>query len=91
MFQTIERGLSNGQLEMLHMNLAKQVTVMLLGGRAAKLYIHGAQNYSGEFRYVMHPAKKPKYAFIQSEDTNMILHENIANGYYLVNPMRIIL
>lgn len=78
-------NLTVGQTEMININLGKKVKVNLLSD-VKELYIHGACQMNGEFRYIMHSAKNPRTEF---NDENGI-HYNIQKGYYFVDPMRII-
>lgn len=81
-------ALTVGQHKALELNKGKTVKVYLIGGEIRELTIQGAIDYTGEFRYIMHKAKNPRNPFI---DDRLALHENIAHGYYYIDPMRIIL
>ncbi len=79
-------NLTVGNAKMVDINLGKKVNVELLSG-PKELIIHGGTTIMGEFRYIMHTAKKPKRGL----EEDMVIHDFIARGYYLVDAARIIL
>lgn len=80
------------QREMIELNTGKKVNVRLLSGDVKELIIHNGVHIMGAFRYVMHTAKRPRkeFYFLEGEYTR-IMHVNMDAGYYLVDPMRIVL
>jgi hypothetical protein len=80
-------NLTVGQTRCINNNIGKNVEVELLSERK-RLNILGGTIIMGSFRYVMHSAKKPRKSFINEEHA---IHANIAAGYYMVDPINIIL
>lgn len=85
----IDSRLRVGEAEMTMLNLFKQVEVKMTSGDTVTMNILGGTRFiGGEFRYVCHTAKRPRKPYIHED---IALHANIQAGYYMVDPMNIIL
>lgn len=84
----IDIRLTHGETECAKMNINKYVNVNLISSGIKTLYILGATKYMGTFCYVMHTAKRPRKPYIHDD---IAMHVNIRAGYYIVDPVRIIL
>lgn len=80
--------LTVGEAECAKINTGKKANVLLMGGKVIELNVHGGTKVMwNSFRYVMHTAKRPRKEYIHDD---RYIHENIARGYYTVDPMRIV-
>lgn len=79
--------INNGEARMVELNKGKRVNVNLLSDEF-ELYIHGGDMFQGQFRYVMHKAKNPRSEYQKGHEN---VHANVNKGWFIVDPMRIIL
>ena len=75
------------ELEMVKINKGKKVKVCLTLGED-ELYIHGGDVMQGEFRYIMHKAKNPRSEYQPGHEN---IHLNVNKGWFIVDPIRIVL
>lgn len=85
--ENTKRKITNGHVIMVDENKGKRVNVLLFG-KIHPLNIIDGTLFNEVFRYVMHKAKNPRKTFIHD---HQYIHENIKRGYFLIDPVNIIL